>query len=101
MITNLFVQLPAATNPVAPGVAAVAANVTNITYAGTTLTVTLGTSTTATVPVTIYQVNGGALVELMTVNVPVTASVTGTATVGTLPAGSTYLAKCGTLTFGL
>ena len=102
-LTNIFVQLPDDTNVVSPE-GGVAVNLTNITYSNPTLTVTLSAnaSVATNYAVAVYQINGGAKVKLADYTVTVAAGTrTGTANIGNLPAGSTYLAECGGMTFGL
>ncbi len=79
-------------------------NITGITYSGTTLTVNIAAalSSNVTIPVSIYEINGGNQVLLYTVNVTVTAgNTTGTASIGTLNAGYTHLAVSGSFTAGI
>ena len=80
-------------------------SISGITYNGTsTLTVTLKSalSVNVTVPVTIYEINGGSRVSLGTYDVTVPAhSTTGTVNIGALNGGYTHLAISGNFTAGI
>ena len=79
-------------------------NIDKISYADLNLTVTLKSALAVdvTVPVTIYEINGGTRVSLGTYDVPVSkGNVTGTLNIGALNAGYTHLAVSGNFTAGI
>ena len=79
-------------------------NIDKISYADPTLTVTLKSALAVdvTVPVTIYEINGGTRVSLGTYDVPVSkGNVNGTLNIGALNAGYTHLAVSGNFTAGI